>query len=292
MKKWFQRVTWDLFSSKKKDIPEGLWISCPDCKETLYGPALKKEVNVCSKCGFHMKISPYDYLENLVDENTFQEIESEMKSVDPLKFKDTKKYKDRLRDAMAKTGMNEAVITGTCIIDGLPVVVGIMNFAFIGGSMGSVVGEKVKRAIEKAETMNVPLIIISTSGGARMMEGANSLMQMAKTSAYLARFSSKGGLFISVLMNPTMAGVMASFASLGDLIIAEPKALIGFAGPRVIQQTIGEELPEGFQRSEFLLEHGFIDSIVSRTEMRPLLTKLLHFFNKEKKDKIENIIDK
>jgi len=281
---WWRRATFGLIPQKKKELPEGVWIKCDNCKESLYYKDLDNNNYVCTRCDYHFKIPSDKYISYLVDEKSFYEIDADMKSSDPLKFKDRKKYKDRLKSAMSKTGLNEAIQTGVGRIDNMPVVIGVMDFRFIGGSMGSVVGEKVKRAIEKAMELEVPLIIVSASGGARMMEGILSLMQMAKTSAKLAEFNRKNGLYISVLTNPTTAGVMASYASLGDVIIAEPDALVGFAGPRVIKQTIGEDLPKGFQRSEFLMEHGFIDIVVNRKEMKNTIARLIKFF---KDDKIE-----
>jgi len=275
---WFKRVKDGVFPQKKKDLPEGIWIRCDKCKEILYRKELIKNANVCFKCGYHFKIAAHEYINIILDKGSFSEIDDQLKSVDPLKFKDTKRYKDRLKDAMSKTKLNEAIITGFGQIDGRDVVFGAMDFRFIGGSMGSVVGEKVKRATQRALENHVPLIIVCASGGARMMEGPVSLMQMAKTSSMLAKFSQQKGLYITILTNPTTAGVMASYASLGDVIIAEPGALLGFAGPRVIKQTIGEDLPEGFQSSEFLLEHGFVDVVVPRSELRDKLEKMLDFF--------------
>jgi len=275
---WFKRVKDGVFPQKKKDLPEGIWIRCDKCKEILYRKELSKSANVCFKCGHHFKISAIDYINLILDEGSFSEIDHDLKSVDFLKFKDSKRYKDRLKEAVGKTKMNEAIVTGFGQIDKRDLIFGAMDFRFIGGSMGSVVGEKVKRAAQQAIENECPLIIVCASGGARMMEGPISLMQMAKTSTILARLSQKKGLYITILTNPTTAGVMASFASLGDIIIAEPGALLGFTGPRVIKQTIGEDLPEGFQSSEFLLEHGFVDLIISRTELRDKLIEILTFF--------------
>ncbi|RKY88875.1 acetyl-CoA carboxylase carboxyl transferase subunit beta [candidate division KSB1 bacterium] len=275
---WFKRVKEGVFPQKKKDLPEGIWIRCEKCKEILYRKELEKNLKVCFKCGHHFRIGAKDYIKLILDKDSFSELDGNLKSVDPLKFKDTKKYKDRLKEAIGKTKMNEAIITGFGKINGRDVVFGAMDFRFIGGSMGSVVGEKVKRATEKAMDKMCPLIIVCASGGARMMEGPISLMQMAKTSTMLAKFSQKKGIYITVLTNPTTAGVMASFAMLGDIIIAEPGALLGFAGPRVIKQTIGEDLPEGFQSSEFLQEHGFVDLVVPRGELRNKLIEILNFF--------------
>ena len=275
---WFKRKEKGVLTTEKKVLPDGLWIKCEQCGEVLYRQELERNLWVCNKCNFHFRIGSYHYIKILLDEGSFEEFDGGMKSVDPLKFKGKKKYADQLRDAIKKTGMNEAVRTGFGTINGRKIVLAVMDFSFIGGSMGSVVGEKVARATEKALENDLPLIIISSSGGARMMEGAISLMQMAKTSAALARFSDRGGLYISVLTNPTTGGTTASYAMLGDVNIAEPGALIGFAGPRVIRETIGQDLPEGFQRSEFVLQHGFLDMIVDRHEMKETLFKLIEFF--------------
>ncbi|MFC1557004.1 acetyl-CoA carboxylase, carboxyltransferase subunit beta [candidate division KSB1 bacterium] len=276
---WFKRVKEGLTTNKKKDIPEGLWIKCDGCGEIIYKPEIDRNLGVCTKCQYHFKISCDDYIKCLLDENSFQETDGNLRTADPLKFKDLKKYTDRVKAAVRKSGQTEAVKTGYGRINDYPVVIAVMDFSFIGGSMGSVVGEKVKRAIDRAIETGFPLIIVSATGGARMMEGILSLMQMAKTSARLARLSENKGLYISVLTNPTTAGVMASYAMLGDIIIAEPDALVGFAGPRVIKQTIGEDLPEGFQRSEFLLEKGFADMIVNRHELRNKIIDTIEFFH-------------
>ncbi len=275
---WFKRKERGVLTTEKKVLPDGLWIKCDQCGEVLYRQELERNLWVCNKCDFHFRIGSSHYIRILLDEGSFEEFDSGMRSVDPLKFKGKKKYADQLRDAMKKTGMNEAVRTGFGTINGKRVVLAVMDFSFIGGSMGSVVGEKVTRATEKALEHDLPLIVISSSGGARMMEGAISLMQMAKTSVALARFSDRGGLYISVLTNPTTGGTTASYAMLGDVNIAEPGALIGFAGPRVIKETIGQDLPEGFQRSEFVLQHGFLDMIVDRHDMKETLSKLIEFF--------------
>lgn len=279
---WFKRVKEGLTTDNKKEIPEGLWIKCDSCGDIIYKPEIDKNFGVCTKCQYHFKISSNDYINFLLDEDSFQEFDADIQTSDPLKFKDQKKYTDRVKAAKKSTGLNEAIRTGYGRINDYPVVIGVMDFAFVGGSMGSVVGEKVKRAVDRAIQTEFPLIIISASGGARMMEGILSLMQMAKTSARIAQFSQNKGLYISVLTDPTTAGVMASYAMLGDIIIAEPGALIGFTGPRVIKQTIGEELPEGFQRSEFLKERGFVDMIVDRQELRNRITEIIDFFENEK----------
>lgn len=256
-------------------MPDGMWVKCDGCGDIIFKKELSQHVWVCAKCGFHFRIGSAEYIHLLLDEGTFEESHGSITAVDPLRFKDSKKYTDRIKEAVKKTGISEACQTGIGQIDGKPVVVGILAFDFLGGSMGSVVGEKIARATQRALREALPLIIVSSSGGARMQEGALSLMQMAKTSAWLAQFSEARLPYISVLTHPTTGGVAASFAMLGDIIIAEPNALIGFAGPRVIEQTIGQELPSGFQRSEFLLDHGFIDIIVSRTELKSTISTLL-----------------
>ncbi|MCK9244820.1 MAG: acetyl-CoA carboxylase, carboxyltransferase subunit beta [Candidatus Marinimicrobia bacterium] len=277
MADWFQRTKKGLLGAEKKVIPDGLWVKCPGCSEYLYKRELDKNYWVCTHCRYHFRIACDSYIHMLVGKE-YEEFGQELQSNDPLKFKDSKKYADRLKLAMSQTGSNEAVKTVSGRIDDVPAVLCVMDFNFVGGSMGSVVGEKIARATDKAREMKVPLIIISQSGGARMQEGIYSLMQMAKTSAKLARFHEEGGLFISILTDPTAGGTTASFAMLGDLIISEPGAFIGFAGPRVIKQTIGHELPEGFQHAELLLEKGFIDIISPRSELKQLISKLLHFF--------------
>lgn len=276
---WFRRSKNGLLPQRKRDIPSGLWVKCDRCAEVLYTQELDRNLRVCPKCGYHGKITSDRYIEILCDSGSFAEFDAGMEAQDPLQFQDTKKYTDRLKVMIKKVNLKEAIRTGRARIHDQPVVVGIMDFRFIGGSMGSVVGEKVKRATLTALEDRCPLIIVTASGGARMMEGAISLMQMAKTSAFLAKFAAQGGLYISILTNPSTAGVMASYASLGDVIIAEPDALIGFAGPRVIKQTIGEDLPEGFQRSEFVLEHGFVDVIVPRLELKKTVSSFIRFFH-------------
>jgi len=274
---WFRRSKENIERTTiKKDIPGGLWVKCDGCGEIIHRMQLEEAFYTCPKCNYHFRIGSREYIAILLDKGSFRGTDKKMRSTDPLKFVDTKRYIERLRETMKKTGLNDAVRTGTGTIDGIPVVFGAMDFAFIGGSMGSVVGEKVARAIDRAYRMKRPLILVSSSGGARMMEGALSLMQMAKTSAKLARLAEDGVPYISILTDPTTGGVTASFAMLGDVNIAEPNALIGFAGPRVIRQTIGKDLPPGFQRSEFLLEHGFIDLIVHRKEMKETVSRLLH----------------
>lgn len=284
---WFKRDKSGLIPQKKKELPNGLWLKCDSCNEMVYKKVLDRNMHVCMKCGYHFQMNSKMYITILLDDGKFDEFNAHIKSVDVLKFKAQKKYSDQLKDTIKKTGSNEAVITGFGKISGYPVVFCVMDFSFIGGSMGSVVGEKVARATKVAIDKKLPLVIVSASGGARMMEGAMSLMQMAKTSAYLAKLSDCGLPFISIVTNPTTGGVSASYAMLGDVIIAEPGALIGFAGPRVIKQTIGQDLPEGFQTSEFMLNHGFIDAIFTRKEMKEKLAMMLKFFGSEKEENNE-----
>ena len=262
-------------AEKPSRVPEGLWVKCPECGQVLYNKDLDKNLSVCPKCTYHFRISAADRLRAFFDEGRWTEHYAQLTSTDPLQFTDTKPYRDRLRAAEAATGAKDAVIVSTGRLDGIDVVVAAMEYAFIGGSMGVVVGEKLARAVELALERRRPLIIVSCSGGARMMEGALSLMQMAKVCAALARLDRARVPFLSVLTDPTTGGVTASFAMLGDLNIAEPGALIGFAGPRVIEQTIRQKLPDGFQRSEFLLDHGMIDLIVDRREMKATLARTL-----------------
>jgi acetyl-CoA carboxylase carboxyl transferase subunit beta len=275
---WLKRTKKKLRgSAQKKPLPDGLWRKCDFCGEILYVKELEKRLWVCSKCDYHFMISTEDYIEILCDPGTFQETHTGIRSADPLGFRDTKRYRDRIRDYTKKTGREDAVVTGIAQVDRRGAVLAIMDFTFMGGSMGSVVGEKISRAMSDSIERRRPLIIVSRSGGARMQESIFSLMQMAKTSAMLSKMSEERIPYISILTNPTTGGVTASFASLGDVIIAEPKALIGFAGPRVIQQTIRQELPEGFQRSEFLLRHGMIDMVCSRHKLRHTVEELLGF---------------
>lgn len=275
---WFKRNKPGILSQRKKEMPDGLWSKCEGCGEIIYKKQLEQNCYVCPKCDFHFRIHDVDYIRLLLDPDSFKETDANMESVDFLNFKEKVRYAERLRETMKRTGLKEAIRTGFAKIGGIPIVFGVMDFDFIGGSMGSVVGEKVARAVDRALENKFPLIIVCTSGGARMMESIISLMQMAKTASRLARFSDHGGLYIPILTNPTTAGVVASYAMLGDINIAEPGALIGFAGPRVIKQTIGQDLPEGFQRSQFQLEHGFVDMIVHRKQMRATLEKILKFF--------------
>lgn len=259
----------------KKAVPEGLWTKCPACSAVLYRADLERNIEVCPKCDHHMRIGARRRLESFLDEEPRHEIGESLQPVDLLKFRDSKKYKDRLSQAQKATGESDALIAMVGQVEGIPLVAAAFEFRFMGGSMGSVVGEKFVRAVDAALEHNIPLVCFSASGGARMQEALFSLMQMAKTSAALARLSRRGMPFVSVLTDPTMGGVSASLAMLGDLNVAEPNALIGFAGPRVIEQTVRETLPEGFQRSEFLLEHGAIDMIVDRREMRGRLASAL-----------------
>jgi acetyl-CoA carboxylase carboxyl transferase subunit beta len=266
----------------KRAVPEGLWIRCPQCGEHLFKKAVEANLWVCPHpaCQHHFRVSGVQRVEQLADPDSFEPMNADMAPMDPLDFVDLQPYKDRVAAAQKKTGQNDGVQTGTAFIKGRKVILAAMDFTFLGGSMGSVVGEKITRAIEAAAENDLPLVIVSASGGARMMESGYSLMQMAKTSAALARFDDMGGLYISVLTDPTTGGVTASFAMLGDVILAEPKALIGFAGPRVIQQTIRQELPEGFQRAEFLLECGFIDRVVARGELRSEISSIIDYAGK------------
>ncbi len=261
--------------AKKVKIPEGLWVKCDNCKEIIYRKEVEKNFKVCPKCDYHFRITASERLPYLVDEGSFLEVEEGLSPKDFLGFKD---YKDKLKSSRKKTGLKDAIISGDAKIGGRPVSLVIMDFNFMGGSMGSVVGEKITRAVERAMEKRIPFVAVASSGGARMQEGILSLMQMAKTSAAVARLGEAGLPFISVLTDPTFGGVTASFAMLGDVIVAEPKSLIGFAGPRVIEQTIKQQLPAGFQRAEFLLEHGMIDLIVARKDMRSTLGRVLEFF--------------
>lgn len=265
----------------KRGVPEGLWMSCPTCKATLYKKDVEKAQNVCPECDHHFYISARDRITHLLDQDSFEEWFTNVRPLDPLEFKDVKAYKDRLAAEQARTNLTDAIITGRGFIRGRPLAISITDSAFSMGSMGSVVGEKMVRTIERATELKLPLVIVSASGGgARMQEGILSLMQMAKVSAALAKYDEAGGLYISILTNPTMGGVAASFASLGDIIFAEPRALIGFAGPRTIWATVRIELPRGFQTSEFLLNHGFVDRIVHRRDMRGELSRVFDYCGK------------
>ncbi len=269
---WFKKKV-KAKPEEKLKLPDGLWAKCETCGEILYRKELEKNLWICPKCLFHFRISCRDYVTLLLDDAKLDEMDTDLESLDPLEFPG---YKKKLKNSQQKMQMRDAVVYGLAKIGGIPVVFAAMDFGFMGGSMGSVVGEKVARAIRLAHDKGIPLIILSASGGARMQEGILSLMQLAKTSAELALLSQKQIPYVSILTHPTTAGVMASYASLGDIIIAEPGALLGFTGPRVIEQTIGEKLPPGFQRSEFMLEHGLVDIVISRTELRNTLTKILN----------------
>jgi acetyl-CoA carboxylase carboxyl transferase subunit beta len=265
-------------TEKQVAIPEGLWVKCDECKEVLYRKEVEQNFNVCPKCNYHFRLSARERFELLFDDSKYKEFATDIRSGDPLEFRDTKRYRDRLRVYEARVGKGDAVLCAEGKLEGVPVVIAAMEYAFMGCSMGSVVGEKITTAAERALDRKEPLIIISCSGGARMQEGILSLMQMAKISAALARLAEAGLPYVSVLTDPTTGGVTASYAMLGDLNIAEPKALIGFAGPRVIEQTIRQTLPEGFQRSEFLVEHGMVDLITPRAEMKPTIGRFLKMF--------------
>jgi acetyl-CoA carboxylase carboxyl transferase subunit beta len=272
---WFKREKQKIKPVVKKGVPDGLWVKCPTCSEFLYKPELEKSLSVCRHCSHHFRVEPSIYHSLLLDSGSSKELFINLQSEDLLQFKAGKKYKDQLIAAKKKTGQKDAINCYHGKIEDRDVALGIMNFSFIGGSMGSVVGEKVARLIDYAHENNLPLILICASGGARMQEGAISLMQLAKTSSKLAQFSEGGGLYIPILTDPTTGGVTASYGMLGDIILAEPGALIGFAGPRVIKQTIGQDLPEGFQRTEFLKEKGFVDHIVTRDKMKATLYSLI-----------------
>ena len=281
---WFKKARKPIASStaeKPSRVPEGLWIKCPGCTQLIYKKDLDESLNVCPKCAHHFRISAAERLRALFDDGRYTEHFPNLISLDPLQFTDTKPYRQRLQNTIASTGLKDAIIVATGKLDGLDIVVAAMEYSFIGGSMGVVVGEKIARGVEMALERRHPVIVISCSGGARMMEGALSLMQMAKVSAALARLDRAKLPFVSVLTDPTTGGVTASFAMLGDLNIAEPKALIGFAGPRVIEQTIKQKLPEGFQRSEFLVEHGMLDLVVDRRDMKATLSRALRFMRAE-----------
>lgn len=266
---------------KKRGVPEGLWVKCPGCGASIYKKEIEQRLNVCPKCDHHFYVSAKQRIQQVLDEGTFEPMNEQLAPTDPLEFADRRRYADRLVAEQKRTGLSDAVLTGSGMIRARRVALAVTDSAFIMGSMGSVVGERLTRLIEWATEQELPLIIISGSGGgARMHEGILSLMQMAKVSAALARYDEAGGLFISVLTNPTMGGVAASFASLGDLVFAEPKALIGFAGPRTIKATIGIELPEGFQTSEFLLEHGYIDRIVERKNLKTEIARAIDYCGK------------
>jgi acetyl-CoA carboxylase carboxyl transferase subunit beta len=279
---WFKRIKEGITTSthEKKETPDGLWSKCPKCKTIVTTEEHKKNLHCCINCNYHNRIGSTEYFEILFDNHKFTELDKEMTSLDPLKFKDKKKYPDRIKDMQKKTGLKDAVRTAHGKIKGNIVVIAAMDFTFIGGSMGSVVGEKIARAIDYARENKHPMLIISKSGGARMMEAGISLMQLAKTSAKLAQLSKAGLPFISLCTDPTFGGATASFSMLGDMNIAEPNALIGFAGPKVVKETIGKDLPEGFQTSEFLQEHGFLDFIVDRKDLKEKLAQLFRIIKK------------
>ena len=278
---WFNRKDKNISSEEnKKDIPKGLWVKCPSCSEIQYKPELEKNFSVCRKCEHHFRVNPSLYSELLLDEGSVKKLFTNIQSSDPLAFEADKQYKEQLELAKSKTGQNDAINCFLGKINNNEIILSVMNFQFIGGSMGSVVGELVSRSISLASEKKIPLVLICASGGARMQESAYSLMQLAKTSSKMAKFQKNGGLYIPILTDPTTGGVTESFGMLGDIILAEPGALIGFAGPRVIKQTIGEDLPEGFQRAEFLKEKGFIDNIISRSEMKEKLTKFITLLSK------------
>ena len=277
---WFKRESGDLDNSGKKTVrTEGLWVKCENCRQIIWKKDLEENLNVCPKCQKHFRIDARTRLALLLDDNQYESFDGNLSSTDPLKFVDLKAYSSRLRQAEHDTGLKDAVINAHGKLLGRPVIASVMEYAFIGGSMGAVVGEMITRAVERAADSKTPLIIVSASGGARMMEGVISLMQLAKISAALARLDKVKVPYISVLTDPTTGGVTASFAMLGDLNIAEPGALIGFAGPRVIEQTIRQKLPAGFQRSEFLLEHGMLDAVVHRKELKPYIARALDFMS-------------
>ena len=275
---WFKRESGELDTSGEKKVrTEGLWVKCEGCRQIIWKKDLEENLNVCPKCDKHFRIDARTRLAQLLDDNQYETFDGNISSTDPLKFVDLKPYSSRLRQAQEDTGLKDAIINAQGKLLGKPVVVSVMEYSFIGGSMGAVVGEAITRAVERSANSRVPLIIVSASGGARMMEGVISLMQLAKVSAALARLDKAKVPFISLLTDPTTGGVTASFAMLGDLNIAEPGALIGFAGPRVIEQTIRQKLPPGFQRSEFLLEHGMLDAVVPRKQLKPYIARALDF---------------
>jgi acetyl-CoA carboxylase carboxyl transferase subunit beta len=279
---WFKRTKENITTGTqdKKDVGEGMWIKCPNCGEIMHKTQWENNFYLCTKCDHHFRIGSKEYYKILLDEGTFKEFDKKVRSVDILEFVDTKKYKDRLEETTKKTGLYEAIRNATGKINGLSVVMSVMDFQFIGGSMGAVLGEKIARAVNKAIKQKVPYIIISKSGGARMMEAAIALMQLAKTSAMLAKLAEHKLPYISVMTDPTTGGSSASYSMLGDINIAEPNALIGFAGPRVIRNATGKDLPPGFQRSEFLLEHGFMDMVVNRKDLKEKLYYLIRFLAK------------
>jgi len=279
---FFSRPKYTVVKVKKHEIPEGVWTKCISCGEVIYNKALDDNLKVCPKCDYHFTLTAHERIQQIVDDGTFRELDSNLRSMDPLEFQGPKSYVEKLQLDQVATGLSEAIITGEGKLESRRIILGVTDSRFIMGSMGSVVGEKITRAVERSLKNKLPLIIVSGSGGgARMYEGLISLMQMSKTSCALAALHEAGIPFISILTNPTMAGVMASYASLGDLVIAEPKALLGFTGPRVIEQTIRQKLPDGFQKSEFLMEHGLVDLVVHRKDLKTKLSLLLDYFSSE-----------
>ena len=275
---WFKRQSGEIQASEDKRVrTEGLWVKCEGCRQIIWKKELEDNLNVCTKCDFHFRLNAGERLLLLLDEGSIETADETLTSTDPLNFTDTRPYKARLQKSQAENGLKDAIINASGTLNGRPVIVSAMEYSFIGGSMGAVVGEAITRAIERACDQKRPIIVVSASGGARMMEGVVSLMQMAKISAALARLDAARIPYVSVLTDPTTGGVTASYAMLGDINIAEPGALIGFAGPRVIEQTIRQKLPEGFQRSEFLLQHGMLDAVVHRKEMKPFISRALDF---------------
>ncbi len=278
-------------AERKVRVPEGLWIKCSLCRQIVYRKEVEKAGKVCPKCNYHFPITVEERISQLSDPDTFKEFGQNIESVDPLEFVDSHRYTDRIKAAQKKTGLNEAIRIGECSISGKHAVLGVFSFGFMGGSMGSVVGEKVVRAAEKALEQRIPLVLVTSSGGARMQEGIFSLMQMARTSAAISRLNKESVPFFSVLADPTFGGVTASFAMLGDVILAEPRSLIGFAGPRVIEQTIKQQLPDGFQRAEFLLSHGFLDMVVERGRLKETLSQLMCIFTPAGRHCIPTVTD-
>ncbi len=274
---WLKIRKAPLLKNQKREVPDGIWLKCNQCQETLYRKDFEMNQKVCMSCHYHYPLTPHERISALIDQNSFQEFDENLVTTDPLGFKDQKPYSKRASDAYKKTGNRDAIVCGQGKVNGMPLQLGVFDFRFMGGSMGSAVGEKIYRLICRATEKKDPLLIVSSSGGARMQEGILSLMQMAKTCSALGEFHRNGGCFISLMTNPTTGGVAASYAMLGDINIGEPGALIGFAGPRVIKQTIGEDLPKGFQTSEYLLEHGMLDLICSRYHLKSKISDLLKF---------------
>lgn len=275
---WFRKGREGVTTQAKKETPDGLWVKCESCGEIIFRRELERLFLVCPKCRFHFEMPSSQYVSLLMDDEAWEEIDADLRPQDPLLFRDTQRYPERISKAIRKSGHQEAIRTGVGELDGHRVVLGVMNFGFFGGSVGSVVGEKIARAVDRARADRRAVITISSSGGMRMQEGMISLMQMAKVSVKFSQLAAAKLPYVSILTNPTTGGTTASFCMQGDIIIAEPRALIGFAGPRVIKQTIGEDLPEGFQRSEFLLDHGFLDRIIERKDMKKELAEILSFF--------------